>query len=198
METPQALDSVEPGSKITIPDKLDLYEHFRLTKTELQVVGTPTFDEWVAMGSTLRFFEVCIQFALGDWLNVGEGTWGDKVAQVVDVTDFSIETIRNYAWVAGKVPPSNRVEGLPFTFHQAVAAMSTPEQRLWLAKTQEQGWSVADLKREIKKKMLGAPDLAVRYLVVVECRDEDDQQTCARQLENLERTYTLKTDTKAH
>jgi hypothetical protein len=198
-----ALDTASTDlQKVAVPPHITLYEHFDITKTSLRMKSNASFEEWVSMGSTLRFFEICINFALGDWMNAGEGKWGDKVAQVIDVTDFAIETVRNYAWVAAKVPPENRVESLPFTFHQVVAAIDSKiEQKRWLDRAVKHNWTVNELKRQIKAKQLGVEASnpgAQLWLVEVECDNEDDAQACLRQLENLERKGKIKNAAKPH
>lgn len=188
------IDDTETALRVQAPPSISMFDHFEITKTSLKMKSNATFDEWIGMGSTLRFFEVCIQFAMGDWMNSGEGKWGDKCAQVIDSTEFSVETVRNYAWVSAKVPPENRLDTLPFTFHQAVAGIeSHVEQKRWLDRAVTNSWTVSDLKKAIKAKQEGAPETGPSYTVIVDCTDEDDMHACCRQLENLERkTYRTK------
>lgn len=191
--------AVDMALRVQAPPSLQLFEHFEVTKTSLRMRGNATWEEWASMGSMLRFFEISLSWAMGDWMNSGEGKWGDKCAQVIDATDFSIETVRNYAWVAAKVPPENRIVGLSFAHHQAVANIdSVTEQKRWLDRAVKYTLTVKDLKKAIKDKQEGAPtsEPTERYLVIVECDHEEDQQACCRQLENLDRKYTTKVERK--
>lgn len=179
------------------PTPLDL-EHFTLGPTGLIVKGRPNFEEWSNIGSMLRLFEQGVQWLIGDWVCFGEGEWGDKTAQVIDAEQWSAETVRVYRWVASKVPLTRRVPGLDFSHHMAVAEMTPSQQTVWLQRaikgSDGKRWSVAELKREIKRKELGGSAAsAIEYLVEVKCASEVDQAECGRQLENLGRAYTLKT-----
>lgn len=187
---------VQEPYEIVLPDDYDIFQHFTVTRTGLVVKGHPDKQDWARMGGYLRFMETCIQFALGDWLNAGEGLYGEQeVAQLVDSKTFTYSTLRNYAWVAKSVPPSNRIKGLDFKFHQLAASLPPTEQKKWLDKAVEKGWTTKEFDEELKKKKHGLLADTI-YYVIVACEDETDQQKVVRQLENLGRDCTLKMETK--
>lgn len=130
---------------------------FCVSRTGLTVTGTPTYEAWTAIGETLRFLEGAIQWALGDWLNYGEHCWGEKYAQAVEETDYSINTLQNYAWVAGSVDSSRRREELGFSHHTEVASLrhsdGTPDEELqqfYIELAIEQELTVSRLRQRIK------------------------------------------------
>lgn len=189
---PSAVPAVLAGVLDTVsadvkpPDALDL-EHFKLGPTGLVVKGKPSFDEWSNIGGMLRLFEQGVQWLLGDWVNFGEGEWGDKTAQVIDAERFTESTIRVYAWTAAKVPPKNRIPGLSYSHHQTVAEFTPSEQEKWLTRALKHDWSISDLKREIKAKKLGTGPVMPEVVGEVRLADEADGQEWIRQMTALGR-----------
>lgn len=107
-------------------DNLELSDKFIVTPTGLQIVGNPTFDEWMAYGQTLWAMRSAIQWAIADWLRYGEGEYGEKYAQAMDARKVSEHTLQNYAWVGSKFDASRRRGSLSFSHHEAVAAIPDP------------------------------------------------------------------------
>lgn len=131
---------------------------FCISRTGLTVTGAPTYEDWAAIGETLRFLEGAIQWALGDWLNYGEHRWGEKYAQAVDEKDYDYDygTLRNLAWVAGSIDLSFRNDNLTFAHHMQVAPLRLPDgtpdkklQRYYLDVAQKEKLSVAQLRGRI-------------------------------------------------
>lgn len=125
---------------------------FRFTSTGLTVEGTPTFQEWESVGAFLAHIQKRIHWWIGDWLNYGEGQWGEDFAQAVDTERFSEQTLANDKWVASRVAPSLRKENLSFSHHALVAPSSPEEQKELLALAEREGWSTRELHRETKKR----------------------------------------------
>ena len=77
---------------------------FRLTRTGLEVTGTPSFDEWQACGQTLFGLSNASLWAIGDWIVYGEGRgdWGEMYTQAIDATQKSYQTVKAAAWAAEK------------------------------------------------------------------------------------------------
>jgi hypothetical protein len=164
---------------------------FKITPRGLRVVGDPPFDAFADLGEMLRTFERTMAFVVGDWINQLEDRFGEKSAQLVDATGWSLNTIRAYAWTARKVPPENRFidAGLTYAHHQAVAALAQPEQRHWLTLALGNGddiepWSVTRLRAAISK----GSDLQSRWWILVECKDEAEQGNVLKALELQGRT----------
>lgn len=181
---------------VTRPVEFDLAtvpigKAFKITPTGLDILRNPSFDEFASLGETLRTFERVIQFAIGDWINALEDRFGEKASQLIDASGWSESTIRTYAWTAKKVAKDNRMidAGLSYAHHQIVGGLAPPEQRQWLKLalgTDEEGvWPVARLKAAIKNGEDLAPP---KWFVMVECKDEQDQQALLKKFEREGRT----------
>lgn len=165
---------------------LDL-QNFQVGPTGLLVTGEPTLEEWAGIGELLRTLEHGLQWAIGDWICAGEGRFGDKAAQVLDHTAWSVRTTAVYRWAASRVPPENRRPDLTFSHHVVVAELPPDQQREWLEKAatpEEAGgdpWSIQRLKREMA--VASAKGTAMRWLLVVDCDDEAEREKLKKSLE---------------
>lgn len=87
------------------------------------------FKEWESAGLLLRQLNQSLQFMLGDWLNYGEAVYGEAYAQALDETDYSLQTLRNYAYVCRKVQQSIRRPEIPFSLQRHVAPLEPEQQK---------------------------------------------------------------------
>ena len=167
---------------------------FRLTRTGLAVEGmlTPTFEEFDQLGQYLRRVHTGYQWWWGDWLNYGEGAYGERFSQALEATDWEESTLRQYAWVAKNVPPENRIDGIAFGHYvNGLASLEPAEQKVWaeriVAENLTQGQFVAKLKTASKKP--------VTLWVVVSCTDVDDQDALVERMVNEGRSAKAKVKT---
>jgi hypothetical protein len=126
--------------------------HF--TEVALSIEPGMKFEHWERLVAALRRAERGIQWYLGDALNYGEQEYGERYAQVVDFhdkTDIAIDTLRGYQWVAESVKDVVRKTSLPWSYHQAVAALKPKAQKEWLAKAEDESLTYRELKRAIEK-----------------------------------------------
>lgn len=169
------------------------FEHFVLTPDGLTVISKPTYEEWEQLGQLLHALERGVQWLVGDWLNCGESYFGEMAAQVIDHEHWSEESVRNFAWVAAKVPKDNRRRDLSWSHHQAVAALPLDQQIVWLEKaaTGDPGdpdtktWSHGRLKQELHAD--GDVDAIVRYLLMIEFESPADRDIVANEHERVGR-----------
>lgn len=166
-------------------------EHFTLGPTGLEVRDAPTYEEWAGIGDLLRTLEGGVAWIVGDWINFGQGEYGEAASQAI--SDFAPETARVYEWVAAKVPRENRRDDLSFTHHQIVAALDVEKQRELLERAAEGQWSTSRLKSETKSEV---EEKKLRYLVLVECRSAADQKDLAEKMEREGRLCRLVESTK--
>ena len=108
---------------------------------------------------------------LGDWLVYGEQRFPERYRMAISSTNLSYKTLRNYAWVARRFPVSRRRDALGLAHHAEVAALPEDEQEYWLDRTVARGWSVAELRRQLKAVRAGAAlpsgaDLAVERVEI--------------------------------
>lgn len=138
---------IEPANQSTF----ELTEQqFEFTPTSLKVIGSPTYEDWEAIGQQLGYIEGAVHWWIGDWANYGEHHWGEMYAQAIDETGFAYQTIADDKWVAGQVNFSCRQEKLSFKHHVAIAPLEPEQQKYWLDKAEEEGWSASKLRNEIR------------------------------------------------
>ena len=84
----------------------------------------------------------------------GEEAYGDRYQQAIADTSLGYQTLRNYAWVARKVPVSRRRDTLSLGHHAEVAALPDDEQDKWLARAERSNWSRNQLRRRLRAAQL--------------------------------------------
>lgn len=109
-----------------------------------------TYEEWAAEGPVLINMAQASMWWLGDWIRYGEHNYGEKYAQAIEVTGHAIQTLRNAVWVADRIPPSQRREGIPFSIHKAVAGLEPKERRKVLDKVEVDHLSEYQVRGEVK------------------------------------------------
>lgn len=130
----------------------DLEASGALTPTRLDLPPETRFTTYEALGSFLGRVKRSSSWWIGDWLNFGEGVYGEKYAQAVTATGLDEQTLMNYAYVCRSVAPSRRREALPFGVHAEVAPLDPAEQTAWLDRAEEQGWTRADLRAAMREE----------------------------------------------
>lgn len=134
------------------------------------------FERWLAVGRQLSTVSSSAAWCLGDWLVYGQRAYEGRYRQAVEQTSLDYQTLRNYAWVAGRFALSRRRQGLSFGHHAEVAALAEPEQDFWLRKAEELGWPVKQLRQQVRASLAeraaghgetATPGAAGRDLVVV-------------------------------
>jgi len=116
------------------------------------------FEAWQGIGTHLAVAASSSAWCLGDWLVYGQAAYAGRYREAVERTGLDYQTLRNYAWVAGRFELSRRRETLSFGHHAEVAALPEPEQDFWLRKAQEFGWPVLRLRREVRASLAERED----------------------------------------
>ncbi|WP_268891574.1 LmbU family transcriptional regulator [Lentzea tibetensis] len=109
------------------------------------------FDHWQRVGAHLVQVADSTAWCLGDWLAYGEAQYADRYRRALDLVGLNYQTLRNYAWIARRFPMSRRRDTLTFNHHMEVARLTADEQDRWLDLAVEQGWSVHQLRRQLKQ-----------------------------------------------
>ncbi len=130
------------------------------------------FEVWEAYGKALHRVEGAIQWVRGDWLNEGERRYGEKYPQAIqEEWHAEYETLRKYREVAQRIKIGSRLPNLSWAHHLEVAWLEPEEQDCFLALAEENEWTRAQLRNEIRgwkrHEKAGAPsgDLADGILV---------------------------------
>jgi hypothetical protein len=125
-------------------------EAARVTPHGLQIPEGISFKTWTGMGLKLLGLSNAYAWCLGDWVIYGEQTYGQRYRLALDTTALDYQTLRNYAWVARRFDLSRRRDTISFQHHAEVAALSEPEQELWLTRAERARWSRNELRRRLQ------------------------------------------------
>ena len=130
-----------------------------------------SFEDWTQFGCRLAHVSSASAWALGDWLLFGQRNFRGRYRTALALTSLDYQTLRNYAWVAGRFPPARRRAALSFQHHAELAALTEPEQELWLRRAEGEGWSRNELRRRLRMGRAGAapaesPAVVVRFEVM--------------------------------
>jgi hypothetical protein len=107
-------------------------------------------DDWQQVGQQISQINDSSTWWLGDWLIYGRECYPDRYKRAVEETSLDYQTLRNYAWVAGRFSSERRRNRLSFQHHAEVAAFPPHVQDMWLDKAEEFGWSRNSLRTHMK------------------------------------------------
>ena len=108
--------------------------------------------DWRRYGQRFALMERASRWLLGDWLNYGEATYGQKYIEAVAITGLEVGTLMNLAYVASRFGMSRRREELSWSHHYEVASLDGPEADRLLEQASEQGWSRNRLRTEVRAR----------------------------------------------
>jgi len=137
-------------SEVIPHEKKELAGCFEFTPTGLVISGSPSLDEWLATGHALKEMKAALRWWIGDWLNYGERGYGDMYTQEVDERWGTYGGLANAKWVSSRFPIITRRETLTWSHHQEVASLDREEQDRWLDLAEQEEWSRARLRKELK------------------------------------------------
>ena len=158
-----ARDKKEPGAPREARRTVALRVPGEITATSLRLPAGMAYADWQGVGRALQQIERSVQWWIGDWLNYGERTYGEKYSQAVEETGIDKGQLANYAWVASNVDRSLRNEALSWSHHRMVADLEPDQQREWLQKAQNENLPANALRAMIKgegppkKRVFGRP-----------------------------------------
>lgn len=110
------------------------------------------YDTYESLGAFLGAVKRRTSWYIGDWLNFGEGVYGERFAQAASATGLNEQTLLHYQFVCRQVPESRRKPNLAFGVHALVARMEPAEQRYWLDRAARREWGEKELREAIRKK----------------------------------------------
>lgn len=145
-------ESAQRGLAIS-PDGRMHISGFTLTPTGIaEIDPNVSQEQFEQFGTVLRNVHKAMQFLLGDFVNHAMLRYGDdRREQLAEWFGVELKTLYEYCHVAKAVEFSIRMENLSFGHHQLVAPMAADDQLRWLKQADENHWSVAALRRAIKK-----------------------------------------------
>jgi hypothetical protein len=111
---------------------------------------------WLTIGRRLAKQHLNLPWRIGDWAFYGEGEYSKSYDEMCEVTGLEYQTLRNYAWVAGRFIVSRRRDNVSFSHHMEVASLgSDVEQDKWLDKAVQEGWSSKELRKALSEGLAG-------------------------------------------
>lgn len=122
---------------------------YTVRPTGIEFNGELSFEEWEDIGRQAVPMAKSIGFIVGDWINYGEGRYGEQYTGAIESTGLDYGTLRNYAHVARRVEMSYRNDNLDFTHHMVVAKLKPDEQEHWLEIAAENHLGKRRLQRSI-------------------------------------------------
>jgi hypothetical protein len=114
--------------------------------------GLP-FEAWKRIGEQVGTLHDSSAWWVGDWLLYGQRSYPDRYRSAMDATGLSYQTLRNYAWIAGRYPVARRRDDLSFGHHAEVASLTEDDQDMWLLRSSLQKWSRNDLRRALRAEL---------------------------------------------
>ncbi len=122
------------------------------TSVGLRLPANLSFERWQALGRQVGSIANASSWWLADWAFYGEGSYGEKYKQAIAVTGLDYQTLRNYAWVAGRFDLSRRRDKLSFAHHAEVAALPEQVQDEWLELAERSRWSRNELRAHLRSE----------------------------------------------
>jgi hypothetical protein len=117
-----------------------------ITETSWQPVGEMSFEEWQEAGQKLGQIARATQWWIGDWLNYGAVTYGEKYSRALEATGYEYQSLRDMASVAGEFDLSRRRDNLSWSHHREVAALEPAQQEAALDRAEREGLSSKQLR----------------------------------------------------
>lgn len=124
---------------------------FLLTETGVDIVGRPSFQDYLGALEFARRAHKSSGFWLADLLRYGDQRqdWKDRLSQAQSLTGLSEKTLQNVRAV-GAIDKSRRRDEVELGHHEAVASLHPEEQTEWLGRAVDEGLSVRELRQHIR------------------------------------------------
>jgi hypothetical protein len=137
------------------------------TPTQILLPDYLSLSLWIQTVKKLGTIQSGVQWYLGDLWIFGERKYGQRqIKAAIQLTSlhYTIGTLMNFGWVAGRIPASFRNENLSYTHHVVVAPLPPDEQQRWLERAATKKLSVEKLRKAIKERPLPPPKSAAEHL----------------------------------
>ena len=120
----------------------------------MEVDGQPDFEEWMDYGQSWKVLDgTARQFAIGDWIVHGFGTYEHGQWETIQqVWGSEVDTLRKYEYVARSIKSVRRRTDLSFGHHDAIVSVREDKQSFWLEQAAANKWSVATLRQKLSEK----------------------------------------------
>ncbi|MGW4377201.1 LmbU family transcriptional regulator [Streptomyces albidoflavus] len=152
------------------------YGHAVKRRTSLSIPPGIPIGAWHKLGQHIHTVSNSTAWWLGDWLLYGQAEYPNRYKHAIEQTSLDYQTLRNYAWIARRFAPHQRVAGLSFQHHAEVAGLAEEDRSGWLARALEGGWSRNELRRRIRARKELAAGASDRTPARLKMSPDDDQR----------------------
>jgi hypothetical protein len=112
-----------------------------------------TQREWKDFGSRLGRASSRTSWWIGDWMRFGQRHYGDhRFEAAARITGYEVQTVRNFAYVAGRFEFSRRRENLSWSHHSEVAPLALSEQERWLDQAAREHLTVRAVRMRVGRE----------------------------------------------
>ena len=106
-----------------------------------------SWDEWTSRVHNVGMLKKKIAWYIGDLLNYGLDTFGERAWQEIEAMGYSEGALSNFKYVAKKFPPEERSGDLPWSTYQAIAGFRKPEREKLVTRALKGELNRADIRR---------------------------------------------------
>lgn len=125
-----------------------------LVSDGVQFNGEPAFGDYDSAMGFVAYVEEKSPWwkaALFDYADK-RPEWAALIDAVIDAERFTRSTVSQYKYVHRAVPEADRVDGLSFSHHEAVAPLPSADKRHYLKQAKREHLSVSALKQIIRRE----------------------------------------------
>jgi hypothetical protein len=123
---------------------------FKTSAVGLVATSKPTWGEWEVALTVVSGITRSCQWWLGDMLNLGFHSFGEKYSQAINELGYDPGYLRNLSYVCERVQLSLRSDKLTFSHHTLVAPLEAAEQKKWITLAVNNGWTVQQLREAMR------------------------------------------------
>jgi len=112
-----------------------------------------TWEEYERAFNTMRSLNKVAMWVLGDLLNYGEENFDQRYSQLVDATDYDVDTLARAKRIAQVYAPETRRAALTWGHHREVVDLPEPKRNVLLDHAEREHLSVHGL-RALRRQLL--------------------------------------------
>ena len=133
-------------SMIAVGGEIQESSWYVLDERGLSCTRVPSWEEWSSGLEGLATLQHALPMIIGDYLLVGEDTFGERYEQAIDVFgSYAYGTVANYKSIMKSVPRERRREGLTMAHYKAIRSLEPDEQDEWQDKAVSHNWNGIEL-----------------------------------------------------
>lgn len=144
--------------------RLELPPRVTATPTGIEMPEDLTEREWLDVGQTLASIDHALTWWVGDWWIADSWNYGERIVDGEVAPDLGVrlsaQTLKNAGSLCRAFKRSRRRDLLSPAHHVEVQSKTEDEQDAWLDLAEANGWTVKELRAQIKIEEARLRDLA--------------------------------------